>query len=156
MNAMETHAAAPVRSAAWSRGLRILGAVSRTAVAVALLLAAQSHVANGYQFLDTVLAYRLLPAPVAVGVAAVLPALQLALGAALLFAPTLRRAACWASVLLFLAFLAAQTSAYARELDIGCGCFGESAERIGWRSLATAGAGVVLSIVGLAGTRPPE
>lgn len=81
-------------------------------------------------------AYRLLPGPAAVAVAAVLPAFELALGAALLFAPTLRRVTRAAGAVLSAAFLVVHSSAYARRLGIGCGCLADAELRLGWRSLA--------------------
>jgi prepilin-type N-terminal cleavage/methylation domain-containing protein/prepilin-type processing-associated H-X9-DG protein len=99
--------------------------------------------------LGSVLDYDLIPASVAVAVAATLPFAQLVLGVALLFIPAYRRAAFAASLVLFLGFLAVQVSAYARGLDISCGCFGSGGARIGWQSIGTATAGVWFSFLAL-------
>ena len=125
----------------------------RIVVALLLLMAARPHLANGYQFLESVLAYRLLPNELAVVVAVIVPSLELTLGVALVFVPRLRRMACDVSVVLFTLFLIAQSSAYARGLDIGCGCFGDAEDRIGWRSIATATVGLLLALSGRIGTR---
>jgi len=127
---------------------------SQRDLAVALIVSASGHVFNSYQFLSGVLDYQLLPDGVAIALAAVLPYVQLAAGVALLAVPSCRRAALLVCALLFLGFLTAQASAFHRGLDISCGCFGASEDRIGWRSLAVAGGGLALAVFALAATRP--
>ena len=107
-----------------------------------LLVSAYTHVFNGYQLFASVLDYRLLPAPLALLVAAILPSAQLTVGVSILFVSAYRRAALLLSALLFSTFLGAQLSAYFRGLDISCGCFGNDGTQIGWRSIAFPGAGL--------------
>jgi uncharacterized membrane protein YphA (DoxX/SURF4 family) len=68
--------------------------------------------------------YQLLPA-VAPYVAAVLPVLELVVGAALVLAPRpWRRAAALAALGMLGAFTVAVASAWLRHINIDCGCFG--------------------------------
>lgn len=68
-------------------------------------------------------AYRLLPEVLVGPVAFGLPVLEVAVGLALLAGVFVRTAA-WASALLMLVFLVGVGSAWARGLQIDCGCFG--------------------------------
>jgi uncharacterized membrane protein YphA (DoxX/SURF4 family) len=68
-------------------------------------------------------AYRLLPEPVVGPVAFGLPVLEVAVGLALLLGVFVRTAALAAAVLLVV-FLVGVGSAWARGLQIDCGCFG--------------------------------
>jgi uncharacterized membrane protein YphA (DoxX/SURF4 family) len=68
--------------------------------------------------------YQLLPA-VAPYLAAILPVVELVVGAALLVAPRAwRRAAALAALALFAQFTVAVAAAYFRHINIDCGCFG--------------------------------
>ena len=68
--------------------------------------------------------YQLFPA-VAPYLAAILPVLELVVGAALLVAPRAwRRAAALAALALFVQFTVAVAAAYFRHINIDCGCFG--------------------------------
>jgi putative oxidoreductase len=72
--------------------------------------------------------YNMLPLPVVQFMARVLPWLELALGALLIFGIGLR----WASLaltLLLLVFMAALTRAAILGLEINCGCFGYSSQK---------------------------
>jgi uncharacterized membrane protein YphA (DoxX/SURF4 family) len=68
-------------------------------------------------------AYQLLPEPLVAPVAFGLPALEIAIGLALIVGLFVRTAAL-ASALLLVVFIAAVASAWARGLQIDCGCFG--------------------------------
>ncbi len=75
--------------------------------------------------------YQLLPS-LAAYPAAILPATELVLGLALVVAPApWRRAATVGVAVLFLFFTVAVTSAYARGINIACGCFGGGGDAIG-------------------------
>jgi uncharacterized membrane protein YphA (DoxX/SURF4 family) len=80
-------------------------------------------------------AYDLLPAPVALIGAAILPGLEIALGAALLTGFLARGSALLAAVIsaIFLVFV---VSAWMRGIDVTCGCFGplSGAAQAGWRT----------------------
>ncbi len=75
--------------------------------------------------------YQLLPA-LAAYPAAILPATELVLSVALVFAPApWRRAAVVGVAILFAGFTVAVTSAYVRGINIACGCFGGGGDAIG-------------------------
>ncbi|MGY1855444.1 MauE/DoxX family redox-associated membrane protein [Modestobacter sp. SYSU DS0290] len=99
------------------------------ATAARLLLGVVLVVAGGLKLPDpaaaerAVRAYRLLPETLVAPVAFGLPVLEIAVGLALLAGVFLRTAAVAAAVLM-LVFLAAVGSAWARGLQIDCGCFG--------------------------------
>lgn len=68
-------------------------------------------------------AYQLLPSSVAEAVGLALPAVEVAVGLALVVG-VLTRAAAVASALLFAAFIVGIASVWARGIEIDCGCFG--------------------------------
>ena len=72
-------------------------------------------------------AYRLLPEPVVAPVAFGLPVLEIAVGLALV-AGVFVRAAAVAAATLLVVFLGGVGSAWARGLQIDCGCFGQGGE----------------------------
>ena len=72
-------------------------------------------------------AYRLLPEGLVAPVAFGLPVVEIAIGLALLVGVFVRTAAI-ASAVLLVVFLAAVASAWARGLQIDCGCFGDGGE----------------------------
>jgi len=75
--------------------------------------------------------YQLLPA-LAAYPAAILPATELVLGLSLMAAPApWRRAATVGVAILFVLFTIAVGSAYARGINIACGCFGGGGAAIG-------------------------
>jgi uncharacterized membrane protein len=87
-------------------------------------------------FLQAVLGYRLVTPFVAVAIAFVLPMVELVSGAGLMLRRT-RRSSAWIALGLGLMFTVAQLGAWARGLDIACGCFEFAGrERIGWGSVA--------------------
>jgi len=122
-------------------------------VAVMLLFSSYAHVDNGFHFLSTVYSYKLVGPWTGVVIAATVPALQLTLGMAMLFVPTLRRTAFGGSVMLFAGFVGAQAVTLTRGLDISCGCFGSSSGPIGPVSIGIAATGLILSLVGYVGCR---
>lgn len=115
-----------------------------------LLLAAVFGVAGALKLADPsafatqIANYHLFPATAPV-VAATLPVLELILATALLLGPVpWRRAAAVASLPVLLAFLIAVTAAYARGIDIDCGCFGSGGGKIGPLTIAR-NAGLLLA-----------
>jgi putative oxidoreductase len=107
--------AGPVEPLPW----RIL----RIAVALVFVYAGAAKVADPQEFTLSIDYFRLTPWPVTVGLAFYLPWFELGLGGFLLT----RRLVPGASLLGFaasLVFLVAILSAWSRDLDISCGCFG--------------------------------
>jgi uncharacterized membrane protein YphA (DoxX/SURF4 family) len=72
-------------------------------------------------------AYRLLAEPLVAPVAFGLPVIEIAVGLALLAGVFVRTAAI-ASAVLLVVFIAAVGSAWARDLQIDCGCFGNGGQ----------------------------
>ncbi|GEM_PF-1035499 len=108
------------------------------------------HIGNSLLFLSAVLGYDLAGVGMAIVGAAVLPFLQITIAVALItqLNNNYREGLAWAAFL-FGFYCLVQLVAYGRELDISCGCFGTSSERIGLRSLAWSIGGLVLSVVGM-------
>ena len=89
-----------------------------------LLVAGALKLRDPTSFATEIANYQLLPA-VAPVLAAILPALEVVIGAGLIFAPALwRRAAAAGALGLFVMFTGAVASAYFRRINIDCGCFG--------------------------------
>jgi uncharacterized membrane protein YphA (DoxX/SURF4 family) len=103
-----------------------------TVLAGLLLLAGVFIYAGAVKALDpaafaaSIDSYRLLPYPVAVSLALYLPWLEIAGGLGVVL-PRLRLGALSLIFLLCLVFAAAVASAWLRDLNIGCGCFGGGA-----------------------------
>ena len=99
------------------------GTLARLVVGAVWLVAGLLKVNDGAASVRAVRAYDLLPEAVVPTVGHALPALEIVIGLAL-FAGALTRAAAVASALLFVAFIIGIASAWARGLQIECGCFG--------------------------------
>jgi uncharacterized membrane protein YphA (DoxX/SURF4 family) len=96
-----------------------------------LVWAALSKIANPLEFYSGVAAYRLpLPGSVLRATAMVLPWLELICGLLLLAGLWTRAAAGWA-LILFGVFIVATGQAWARGLEIACGCFNLQALGLG-------------------------
>ncbi len=114
-------------------GKELRVAVPWVATAVRLVLGGVLVVAGALKMPDpaaaarAVRAYRLLPEGLVEPVAFGLPVLEIAVGLALLLGVVVRTAALAAAVLLVV-FLAGVVSAWARGLQIDCGCFGGGGE----------------------------
>jgi len=76
-------------------------------------------------FLQSILNYQLIDGDLAWGVALFLPWLEIAAGIALIL-PPMRRGALLVLLFMLLVFQGGLASAWARGLDIECGCFGET------------------------------
>jgi uncharacterized membrane protein YphA (DoxX/SURF4 family) len=99
------------------------GTLARLVVGGVWLAAGLLKVSDGAASVRAVRAYDLLPESVVPTVGHALPAVEIVVGLALV-AGALTRAAGIASSVLFLAFIVGIASAWARGLQIECGCFG--------------------------------
>jgi uncharacterized membrane protein YphA (DoxX/SURF4 family) len=126
-------------------------------IAARLVLAAVFVVAGALKLRDPaglasdITNYQLIPA-LAPLLAAVLPAVEIVVGVALLaLGAPWRRAAALCAAALMVMFTAAAGTALARGLDVACGCFGSAGGAVGWttmvRDLALLAAAVL--VVGL-------
>ncbi len=103
----------------------LLAAGARLGVAALFILAAWPKLLDPAAFSVAVHNYRLLPPPGSALVGHFLPWLELVTAVALLLPrPRLRQGAWLLATLLSALFLLAQSTAWARGLDISCGCFG--------------------------------
>jgi uncharacterized membrane protein YphA (DoxX/SURF4 family) len=100
-----------------------LGTAARLLLGGVLVVAGALKLPDPAAALRAVRAYRLLPEAVAGPVAFGLPVVEIAVGLALLAGVFVRTAALAAAVLMVV-FLVAVGSAWARGLQIDCGCFG--------------------------------
>ncbi|QCQ92897.1 MauE/DoxX family redox-associated membrane protein [Rhodococcus sp. SGAir0479] len=135
----------------------MLWMLSAAIVGGVLLLAGAPKIRDREGLLRAVRGYRLLPPPAERMVAAALPAVEIALGVALI-AGLIPRAAAASAAVLFTGFflgLAVNLLRGRRELDCGCFAFGrpDDIPRIGWFHAVRAGALAVVSGA-LAGTAP--
>jgi uncharacterized membrane protein YphA (DoxX/SURF4 family) len=111
-------AVSPLRAAApW------LATVARLALGATFVVAGILKLPDPAAAVRAVRAYRLLPESLVAPVAYGLPMLEIVVGLALLAGIFVRTAAI-ASAVLLVVFLAAVGSAWARGLQIDCGCFG--------------------------------
>lgn len=100
-----------------------VGLVARLVTGGVWLVAGALKLPDPYESVRAVRAYDLLPEAVVPTVGHLLPVLEVVVGLALL-AGLLTRGAAVVSSLLFLAFVVGIASAWARGLQIDCGCFG--------------------------------
>jgi uncharacterized membrane protein YphA (DoxX/SURF4 family) len=100
-----------------------LATAARLLLGVVLVVAGALKLPDPAAAMRAVRAYRLLPEVLVGPVAFGLPVLEIAVGLALLAGVFVRTAAV-ASAVLMVVFLAAVGSAWARGLQIDCGCFG--------------------------------
>ncbi len=107
----------------WLRVRPWLGTLARLVVGGVWLAAGALKVDDLTASGRSVVAYRLLPYDASILLGAILPFLEIALGALLVIGLATRVAAI-ASVLLFAVYIAAIASVWARGLRIDCGCFG--------------------------------
>ncbi len=99
------------------------GTLARLVVGGVWIVAGLLKVTDGAASVRAVRAYDLLPESVVPTVGHALPALEIVVGLALI-AGALTRAVAVVSALLFVAFIVGIASAWARGLQIDCGCFG--------------------------------
>lgn len=99
------------------------GLAARLVVGVVWIWAGAVKVLDPLASIEAVRAYELLPGSVVEPVGYLLPPLELVLGLALVLGAMTRGAALLSAVLL-VAFVVGIASAWARGLEIDCGCFG--------------------------------
>ena len=102
---------------------RVFGLVVRLVVGVVGLVAGLSKFSDPAGTVRSVRAYRLLPEAIVPTVGHLLPSLEIVIGIALILG-LLTRGFGIVSALFFLAFIIGISSAWARGLEINCGCFG--------------------------------
>lgn len=106
---------------------RVFQWTGRIALGLIFIAAAFLKLADPAAFAEEILHYRLLPYPLAAALAVYLPWLELAGGAAVL-CRWRERGALLLLTGLSVIFCAALGSAWARGLNISCGCFGPSTQ----------------------------
>jgi putative oxidoreductase len=121
---------------------------ARLVVGAVFVVAGALKLRDPLGFANDVANYQLMPA-LAPLLAATLPALEIVVGVALLaLGAPWRRAAALCAAAMMAMFTVAAGSAYARGLDVACGCFGSTGGAVGWttvvRDLALVGAAVLV------------
>jgi uncharacterized membrane protein YphA (DoxX/SURF4 family) len=96
--------------------------IGRLVVSAAFILAALPKIQDPAAFAVSVEGYRIVTANLAMWIALALPWLELVTGFGILI-PQIRRGSALVIALLLIAFIALHASAWARGLDINCGCF---------------------------------
>ena len=107
----------------WDQARPWLATLARLVLGGVFVVAGALKVPDPAAAVRAVRAYQLLPEPLVAPIAFGLPVVEIAVGLALLAGVVVRTAAL-ASALLLVVFLAAVGSAWARGLQIDCGCFG--------------------------------
>ncbi|WP_244962985.1 MauE/DoxX family redox-associated membrane protein [Nocardioides dongkuii] len=100
-----------------------LGLVARLVTGGVWIVAGGLKLGEPYESVQAVRAYDLLPEALVEPIGYLLPVLEVVVGLALV-AGLLTRGAAAISALLFVAFIIGIASAWARGLEIDCGCFG--------------------------------
>jgi putative oxidoreductase len=108
----------------------------RWGLGLLFLVAGAIKLGNPALFTTDIANYMLFPT-VAPLLATILPPIEIVIGVALLtLGPQWRRAAALCAAALMVVFTIAAGSAFARGIDIACGCFGRESGPIGWLTLA--------------------
>ena len=121
-----------------------LALVARLVTGGVWVWAGGAKLTDPYAAVMAVRAYQLLPGSVAEAVGYALPTLEVVIGVALILG-LLTRGAAVVSALLFIAFIIGIASAWARGLQIDCGCFGgggydpDAASKYPWEIARDAG-----------------
>lgn len=126
---------------------------ARLCVAGLFVYAGLLKVVNPSAFLADIENYRLLPYGVAVATALYLPFVEITAGIGMLVAP-LRREAVLLLGSMLIVFIVAIASAWARGLDITCGCFGGSQDEPASYTWLIFRDLLILGAVVLGGVRP--
>ena len=104
------------------RSMAYLMLIGRLILSAAFILAALPKIQDPAAFAISVEGYRVVTANLAMWIALMLPWLELVAGFGLLI-PQIRRGSNLIIALLLIVFIALHVSAWARGLDINCGCF---------------------------------
>ena len=105
-----------------TRPMAYLILIGRLILSAAFILAALPKIQDPAAFAISVEGYHVVTANLAMWIALVLPWLELVAGFGLLI-PQIRRGSNLIIALLLIVFIALHASAWARGLDINCGCF---------------------------------
>jgi drug/metabolite transporter (DMT)-like permease len=118
--------------------------------AAGLLLTASAfgHLGNTYYFLSTIYSYQIVSVQVGYWLAFFLPFFQMII-AVILFLRRDMVITYLLAMMLFGVFFGAQWSAWSRNLDIPCGCFGTTQMKIGPTSMGMAIGGLLACVLGL-------
>lgn len=117
-----------------SKGFRIVSLVLRVALGIIFGYAAWTKLSTPWElFAMSIDSYQLLPLKMVEFVARTLPWFELAIGLCLIAGIFLRSAAVATSLLLAV-FFGLMVRAYAKGMEINCGCFGPG-ELISWKTL---------------------
>ena len=100
--------------------------LGRLVLAAVFILAALPKIQDPVAFAASIEGFHIITGSGAMAAATALPWLELVIALGLL-TPWLRRASAYSMALLLGLFIALHASAWARGLNINCGCFGESA-----------------------------
>jgi uncharacterized membrane protein YphA (DoxX/SURF4 family) len=111
----------------WYLALVWLG---RIALAVIFIMAAVPKLADPQAFAHALYNYKMLPEVVIPFLALGMPMLEAVISIAILV-PRLQKGASLIFLILLLVFIYAVGSAWARGLDVDCGCFGEGSSHVG-------------------------
>jgi len=122
--------------------------IARLVLSAAFLLAALPKIQDPVAFAASVEGFRVVGGALSVWVALVLPWLELVTGFGLLI-PQIRRGSATIITLLLLVFIGLHASAWARGLDISCGCYGvnESNEAPNYLWLISRNVGLLVACV---------
>jgi len=130
--------------ASWN-GLTVL--IARLVIAGMFIRAALPKIEAPVEFASAVQGFQLIGPALSAWVAIGLPWLELVIGLGLLV-PYIRRTSGSLIIALLLLFIGLHTSAWARGLDISCGCFGtESGESSGYLWLILRNSALLLATV---------
>ncbi len=99
-----------------------------------LVYASAGKLSDPGTFAKEIYNYQIFPLFIAKSIAIFLPWLELILGLFLIFGLRLKSSAIFSTFLLVLATLAV-ASAFARGLNINCGCFAHHVEYVGWEKI---------------------
>ena len=108
--------------------------IARLLLAGVFILAGLPKLQDPVAFAASIEGYRVISGGLTMWAAVILPWLELIIGIGLL-TPWLRRASACMIIYLLSLFITLHASAWARGLDIECGCFGESAGDPGYQWL---------------------
>lgn len=109
---------------------RIIVGIVRLALAAVFIYAGWLKARDPGQFIRDIWNYQLMPESYAFWLAAFVPYLEIVVGVCLIVGPRRRGAHAWIALMLVV-FTGIILSAWARGLDINCGCFGRATGEFG-------------------------